>query len=688
FEKNVPTYQTNMSIQGGTAKTRYYVSASYFYQDGLTPNSEYDRYTVRSNIDSQANDWLKFGLNIGGAYDHTQSALFTYNGSNNLNGGAMGSMAMLPYHNPYDEKGNKLDYVESMKFFSDEFVAKGQPSKTNTAQVNSSAFVEINPIEGLTVKSQVGLEAYDSRYTYKALPSFAETIGSVARRDESFSRNVKLTSTNTVEYKFAINDDHKFTALVGHEGVRGEAESFAARTTGQNHDFLTLLTAGTKADLAGTKQSKAEYNYLSFFGRIDYSWNDKYYLDFSIRNDASSRFGKDNRSATFASGGFMWNIGKESFMDEVDFITDLRFKGSVGSTGNSEIGNYDHLQLLGTTQYGGAGGWFLGSTGNPKLGWETQILTNVGFDVTFLDKYQFDFTYYRRKTKDMLMSVPLPYTTGFSSRMSNVGSMLNQGIEMSMNLTLYQDKDWFVGLNANYSYNKNKITKLFYNLDEWIIPGTSVSYIVGEPVKYYMPVFLGVDPEDGMQMWKDPSSEEGYTKDLGKMQRGELDMATDKLRYAPHSGGFSLVAAWKGLSLNADFSWVAGKYMVNNDRFFSENPALFAADSNQSKAILNEWKQPGDKTSVPKWGQERYFDTHLLEDASFLRLKNLGLSYQLPKSLLSKTNFFNSVKLNFNVRNLFTITPYKGADPEIDTNVSMGAYPNTRQISIGAEVTF
>ena len=171
------------------------------------------------------------------------------------------------------------------------------------------------------------------------------------------------------------------------------------------------------------------------------------------------------------------------------------------------------------------------------------------------------------------------------------------------------------------------------------------------------------------------------------MDSGALDQATGKTRYAPHNGGFNLNFSWKGLSVGADFAWVLGKWMVNNDRIFSENPAQNAG-YNQSVDVLNEWKEPGDVTDIPKFGEVLTFDTHLLENASFLRLKNLSVGYQLPQTWMNKTKFIRSCKFTVSARNLFTMTKYKGADPEIDSNLTYGAYPSTRQFTIGAELTF
>ena len=475
--------------------------------------------------------------------------------------------------------------------------------------------------------------------------------------------------------------------MAGQEGIKTDYNSFGSQTNGQSDDRLTMLQHGTSAQLLAASYNQAySYAYLSFFGRVDYSWQDKYFADFSVRNDASSRFGADHRSATFFSGGLMWNIKKEAFLEDVDFLNDLRIKASVGSTGNSEIGNYDHLALVGTNNYAGINGWYISAPGNENLGWETQVQTNIGVSATFFDRIRAEISWYNRKTKDMLMEVPVPYTSGFSSIMQNIGSMKNTGVELSLGFDLIKTKDMLLQFNVNYAYNKNKITELFYGYDQWDMPSYLLTYKIGEPVQYFMPVFAGVDPADGLQMWYIPGTNE-TTKDQDLVDSGALDQATGKTRYAPHNGGFNLNFSWKGLSVGADFAWVLGKWMVNNDRIFSENPAQNAG-YNQSVDVLNEWKEPGDVTDIPKFGEVLTFDTHLLENASFLRLKNLSVGYQLPQTWMNKTKFIRSCKFTVSARNLFTITKYKGADPEIDSNLTYGAYPSTRQFTIGAELTF
>lgn len=470
FKDDAPTYQANLSIQGGSNKTMYYVSGSYYFQDGITPRSEYNRYTFRSNLESRPTDWLRFGANFGATYDEQQTSLFTYQGSNNLNGGIFGTILNPTYYNPYGEDGSKLDVIPGLNRYSPYYLSDKQPSSSNTAQLDGTAFIQLNPIEGLTIRSQFGIEAYDFRQTSKRLASHPNaTQGGYTY--EAFRRNAKLTITNTAEYNFKIKDIHDFTILIGQEGIKNDYQRFGSETTGQSDDRLSMLEAGTAATLLGADENDLyTYQFLSFFGRINYALNDKYFADFSIRNDASSRFGKDNRNAIFMSGGLMWNMKKESFLEDVNFLSDLKLKASIGTTGNSSIGNYDHLALVGTNLYNAQGGWKINTPGNGDLGWEKQTLANIGIEASFWNKYRIELTYYNKKTSNMLMDVPVPYTSGFSSITQNVGSMTNSGVEIAVSLDLLKTKDWFVGFNMNYAYNKNKITELFYGYDEWAMP--------------------------------------------------------------------------------------------------------------------------------------------------------------------------------------------------------------------------
>lgn len=680
FTDNAPTYAADLAVQGGSEKTTYYLSGAYFNQDGVVPRSKYEKYTFRSNIDSKLRKWLKVGVNLSGGYDERQNNGYTFQTSNSTSGGIFGTILNQPYHNPYGPNGEKLYKIPGLNRYSPDYLLEKQPSKSNNVQFNGSGYILLTPIAGLSIKSQAGIDAYDYRTSSKRLPSYEGSLNN-GRTAESFSRGITRTITNTIEYKFDLYEDHSITVLGGQEGIGFIYDAFGASTTGQTDDRQTLLTNGPTNE--NPTNSKYEYLYLSYFGRVDYSYQNKYFFDFSLRNDNSSRFGKEKQSAVHYAFGAMWNIKKENFMSNIKEITKLTLKGSIGTTGNSSIGNYDHLALIGSNQYNGQPGRGLSSAGNPELSWETQILSNIGVSAEFFDRYRLDIEYYHRKTDNMLMNVPYPYTSGFSQVLANVGSMSNAGIDLTVGADIIKTKNSLLTFSATFNYNKNKITNLFYGLNEWVVPNTGVSYVVGKAVEFYYPVYAGVNPANGKQLWQIPGTDQ--TTEV--YNEAALKQTTGKPRYAPIAGGFSINFNYKNFAISTDFSYVLGKYLINNDRYFSENPYNFRG-YNQSERVLALWKNVGDITDVPKYGEVRQFDTHLLENASFLRCKNLNVSYTLPKNWIKKTQLINSVKFYGTARNLFTVTKYLGADPEIDSNLTYGAYPNTRQYSIGVQIIF
>lgn len=685
YKENAPTYQGDVSITGGSERTKYYVSGAYFFQEGLATRSEYERYSMRANLNSQANDWLSFGLNLSGSTDARQENPF---GTNNTNRGL--AMLAQPFYSPYDENGKPYrGLIPGWGRYDPYYLQEMQPSDGNNIQFNTTGYVQLNPAKGLTIRSQAGIDGYDYRLSSKQYPSYLASLGN-GNASEYFSRNVTRTITNTVEYKYSINNIHNFTALVGQEGVDNKSENFTASSTGHTDDRLMLLTAGPNNRNVG--HNRADYGFLSYFGRLDYGFAQKYFVDFSVRSDASSRFGIDNRTATFWAAGAMWNIKKEAFMQGVNFISSMNLKASIGTSGNSEIGNYDHLALIGTTQYDGQTGWGISTAGNPKLSWENQQKFTIGTRFGLLeDKLRFNIEYYNRTTESMLISVPQAYTTGFNSITENVGSLKNSGIDVEFDFDVVRSRDFFVTPYVNFNYNKNEVTELFQGKDYWIVPNTGVAWAVGQPVSFFYPYFAGVDPTDGAPMWYVPgeniteTSKEETTK---VFNTAALNQSLGIPRYAPMAGGFGLNAGWKGFTVQADFAFVIDKYLFNNDRYFFENPSTFPG-FNQSRTILDYWKQPGDETRFPRYGvQFTQFDSRLIENASFMRLKNLTIGYSLPKSLLAKTNFFSDTRLYVTGRNLLTFTNYSGPDPEVDSNLSLGANPNTKQLTFGISLSF
>ena len=695
FENAAPMYETNFSVEGGSESTTYFLSASYTKQAGVTQDSKMKRYTLRANIDSKLKDWLQVGVNQTIGYVDRKIESITSNGLFYTNNYAVLSYMSPAYWDPYDPEMQAQHMIwrgDGQGDYDIKWYNSQMPQNGNNISYNGTAYIQLTPVRGLTLRSQLGLYAVESRGTIKNLPTLPG-IGSQAGVSESFDRWSQWTITNTAEYKFNIGTDHAFTLLAGQEGIKYTGGSFAVAAQGLTDNRLTELdNATTVSSLPSSGYDK--YEYLSFFGRVDYALKDKYFANFTVRSDASSRFGSDNRTALFYSGGLLWNMKKEAFMEPVTWISALQLKASVGSTGNSELrGNYRHLGLIGTTPYMGNTGWYLTQPSNTQLGWEKQIQTNVGFNLSLWNKLHIDFSWYNRLTKDMLMSMPLPYTTGFSALMMNIGQLRNRGVELEVVWDAIRTEDAFMTVRVNYAYNKNQIVKLFNGISEWPMPDYWLSYIEGQSVNFYMPIYAGVDKEDGAPMWYLPghSGEAGNTfnpETMTKTYSDDLYQDTGKSYYAPHTGGFGLAGGWKGLTISADFAFVLGKYMVNYDGWYNSNPAMADQKFNQNKSMLNVWKKPGDLTLVPSYEYEPQFDTHLLENASFLRLKNLTVSYDLPKAWMKATGLISNIRLSAQARNLFTITKYKGVDPELDSNAQLGSYPATRDYMLGIEVTF
>ena len=695
FNDAAPQYQTDVSVRGASEKTRYFVSGSFFDNEGIDRVSYMERYTLRSNLDVKPKDWLNIGLNQGIIYTKRKNnAYLSKGGWNSATTMAMGYPAYWdPYHPSVEETHQ---YYLSGNMWDINWLDAVQPTNTNDIVYNGTAFVDINPIKGLHLKSQLGLYATNTKYKYSMLTIAPFTGDGKAARSLSDSRSAQWTITNTAEYNFQIAEDHDLTFLLGQEGIKYHSEGFSAGASGSTDDRLLMIGNMTEATIADVGESSSDYQFLSFFGRADYNYKNKYFANFTVRNDQSSRFGKTNRSAMFYSGGLMWNMKREYFLRGATWLDNLELRASVGSTGNAAIGNYAHLGLIGDTQYGGVPGWGLAQPSNTELGWEKQIQTNVGFTASFFNRVNLEANFYHRKTKDMLMGVPIPTTTGFSSQAINIGEMSNRGIELTLSYDIIKTRDAFLNFGVNYAYNKNKIDELFYGLQEWEMKSSLLNYVVGKSLNFYMPVYAGVDQTDGKPMWYKVGhkGEVGHTFNPETMTKDETQIEnlyqdTGKGRFAPHTGGFNLAAGWKGLTLNANFAFVAGKYMVDNDYFWLTGKSnLEMNKTNGHRDMLDIWKQPGDLASLPAFQYQSQFDTHVLQNASFLRLKDLTLAYELPKKWMDASNFFQSVRFSFITRNLFTVTPFKGADPELDSNISLGNYPATRQFMLGVDVTF
>lgn len=673
-----------LSVSGATDKTNYYISGGYYDQDGIAPGSYFKRWSMRFNVEQQMASWLKMGTNTMLGYQNIEQA---DEGTYNTLAPISAARFMLPYWNPFKEDGSLTSLSDgSWKWQGQNPLEwlENNPRTYKKYKAISTLFAEVTPIKGLNIRSQFTADYSHNTGFSKSNPTYAPNMGE-GRASRSSSDGLTLSISNTIGYQFDIEDIHSFNFMLGQEGVSYRYESFGVSTAGQNNDLLTDISTGTRAT-SWSSTPTSDYSFVSFFARGEYNYLSKYYLELSARTDGSSRFGTNGRFAGFWSVGFMWNMRNEDFMKHTaSWLTNAQVSFSTGTSGNSSIPNYEHLALVGGgLDYVGNAGVVPVQLGNEDLEWEKTWTTNLGFHFGFWNRLNIDLELYDKETGNMLMEVPLSYATsnGFGYKWDNVGSMRNLGAELNLaaNIISYKDFNWSV--SANVSYNANTIVELYNGVTEYEPANSATKLVVGQQLgQFYMNRFYGVNPANGDALW--------LTKDgqITTELRDSDKVLMGKSSIAPWLGGFGTILSWRGLSLNAQFSWVAGRYMINNDRYFDESNGRFMS-YNQSRRLLDRWKQPGDVTDIPRHGVYTEFDSRLLEDASFLRLKNLTLSYSLPANILKKTGFIRGLRVYAQGQNLFTATGFSGLDPEGSSNVYAAAYPMSRQFTFGLDLTF
>ncbi len=682
FNDRAPLQNYEVSVNRATDRLNYFVSGGFYDQDGIAQSSTFRRYNMRANAEVKASNWLKVGTNSMVAYEEVEQA---DDGSYALYTPISACRFMLPYWNPYNEDGSLASENDGTWTGTGsnpiEWMANN-PVTNKKYKVLSTVFAEITPIKNLTIRAQFGADYSHSTAFMQSFPSYIinNETGTAGRNSSDM---LNLTETTTVNYRWELNSDHSFNFLLGQEGVDYRSEGFQVITSGQSNDFLTNISSGTRA--SSWADSTTSYSYLSFFGRGEYNYKDLYYADFSVRADASSRFGTGNRWAGFWSLGFMWNLKSEPFLKDIEWLSSAQIALSTGTSGNSSIPDYDHLALVsGKANYEDQAGIYPSQSGNEDLSWEKLWSSNVALRLGFIDRINLDIEFYNKKTTNMLMLVPDSYAlTGEGEHWDNIGAMLNRGVEFNVSADVIRTKDFVWSVNANASYNKNKLLELYNGVQEYEVSTTATKLVVGHSVsEFYINRYAGVNPANGDALW--------YTKDeqiTNEYNEGDKVM-TGKTFDAPWQGGFGTSLAWKGFSLAAQFSWVADRWMFNNDRYFEESNGLYAAYNQSKRLLYDRWKQPGDITDIPRHGVTPQFDDRFLENASFLRLKNVTLAYAFPQRLLSKTNFFSSARIYLQGQNLLTFTGFTGLDPESSSNVYKAQYPMSRQFTLGVEVSF
>lgn len=697
FGSSAPTVNINASVRGGTSNANYLISYGHYKADGIMDDSSLRRETVRANVEIKVNDWLKLGSNTNLAYTKNTTTAFGSQATSLYNK-IFAARMYLPTQSPYEmldvdmEKGTfsgfgkKLHKYEDMtNIYSPEWLSELQPSHNDRIRINENVFVNLSPIKGLNIRSSLGLDCNDYRTFYKQLTTQGEdnNIFPTGQVSKSMSRFYRWTVTNTAEYKFNVARVHDFTVLLGQESMNDKTTAFSAGMAGLTDNRLLLMSRGVQAyaKIPGDSESKEARN--SWFAMANYAYGNRYFLDLSGRRDGSSLFAEGNQWATFGAAALMWNVTGEKFMQSSKkWLDELHVKASYGVTGNANISSNLALALAGVSgNYNGVAGLGVVNPRNSELSWEKVKTLNIALSGRMFKRFTYNFEFFDKKTVDMILAVPVSYTTGFGSRYANVGSLFNRGFEATVGCDIFSTKDLYWNVSANVSYTKNEITKLFNGQDEYAMSDVT-KLKVGHPYgEFYMVRWSHVDPADGQNVWLDKYGNE--TKVYDENNR----VFTGKNSAAPWQFGLNSTTSWKGLTLELQFAGVFGRSMINQERYFIENPS-FATQWNQSTKMLDMWQKPGDVTTIAAANAQRQHDTHLLENANFLRLKFLQLSYKLPQQWMNATHILKGVTVYFASRNLFTITNYSGYDPEVDGFYSVGNYPNTRQFSFGAQLTF
>ena len=714
FKSHALAYNMDAAVQGGSENLSYYLSLGHFYQDGLLSKSGMRRETVTLSLDSKVNSWFRVGMKSNLGYNkYATNTVAGYAGNFYMNNPIVMSYMLLPYDSPryysFDDAG-KIVYGERAKYYryaglaDANWTAELNHGSRSSVSANILLYEQINPVKGLTIRAQQAVDAFDYRNSsiWHGVDNFVTPMGDYVdlgqyndrTRGESFQRYYQFTYTNTAEYKFSFLDKNTITALVGQEAVIYKNNQFGVTTNNQPNNEQILLTTGTEVTMDNISQSISEYTINSYFANLSYEFDNRYFADLSYRRDGSSKFAPGHKWANFYSLGAMWNITGEEFMQDINWLSDLKLRVNYGTTGNSGIGAYDYIGTLGAgTSYDGKPTLGLASQSNADLTWETVRQFDAGINFGFFDQRLYgSFDFYIKNTEDMLLDLPYSLTTGWSEGTANIGSMRNTGVDLDLGAAIIRTKDWYWGVRVNFNYNKNEVTKLFNGKDKYIMASTGLTYEIGKDAFQLQTVpYAGVDPRDGRQQWIDING--NLTKTFNRARDAR---STGKSFRAPWGGGFGTDVRWKGLSLKADFNWAAKKYIFGwYNQMILNAAAGYGGMYNQRVEMLNVWTKPGDVTDIPNrfdaqgQPQDIQADSRYLENSSFLRLKNLTVTYALPKNWVNKAGMQN-VAFHFTGRNLLTFTAdgYTGPDPEYENNGVRFSYPNTRQYEFGLEVSF
>ncbi len=676
----------NVSGSGGTDKTRFYAGLAYDDTKGILRGNNMNKMSARLNLDQQATDKFSFGMQMNVIRTEMERVQ-----NDNAFATPLQLVAQSPLTPVYDPETGELNtetiYYNGLISLRDE--TNNQTSFRSLANI----YAAYNIIKDLTFKSEFGTDIYDLRE--KNFWGRKTITGGPA--GEAQNRSVRVINYNWENYLTYIK-----TLGVHHINLVGgmsyqQSNSIGSDIIGKGFptdDFTNIDNAAEVTSYGGWEEATS---YLSYFARANYKINEKYFFTLSGRVDGSSRFGVDNRFGFFPAGSAGWIISQEDFMAGIkDVLSYLKVRASYGITGNSGIPDYAHLALYSGVNYAGRTGLEVTQLQSRELGWENTAQLDIGLDFGFFNnRLTGEFDWYQKRTTDLLLYRTLPATSGFEGVWSNVGELENKGVEFALHSNNLSGRlIWTTDFNL--AFNKNTIIDI--NGPE--ITPNSINYVIeGQPIGVFKIVkYAGVDPDNGDALY--------YLSADSDETTNNYNLAEKQICGSPNpdfTGGFNNYFEFAGVDLNVLISFVYGNEIYNGGGVYqSANGDWF---DNQTIDQLDRWQNPGDITDVPQArlgdGNGTKVSSRYLSDGSYVRFRNINLGYTLPKSLTARLNM-TSVRVYLGVQNLYTLTKYKGWDPEVNylgagrstqnNNIIQGydfyTAPQARTYTLGINLSF
>lgn len=679
FSRKGKMQDFEVSATGGNGKTNYYTSINYQNNEGIFYGIDFKKATARVNADHEINKYFKSGARVSLGYSQSHDVpMQSLYYSNPLFAG----MTIMPWVKKYDENGLHNVDIPSNSNTNPRATAAYDEQLDKQYRVNGNMYLQTTPIEGLVIKTTNAAELMftDGRRYWDPYCHEGEATLQTIR-----SRYALYTTSNTISYDRTIADKHQIHVLAGQEAIRSEGDQLYLYSPNIDANIPYPTTSTAEKDQGDYAISTSTM--MSFFGMADYNFDSRYYLQASVRHDGSSKFGKDKQWGSFWSVGASWNAHNESFLKDVDWVDFLKVRASYGINGNDGIGNYAQYGVYATVAYNGVSGMRSSTPANDNLSWELNKGFNAGFDFSFLRDYTINFDIYKRKTEDMLLDKPVSRTSGFSSTTMNIGSLENKGIEIQLSANIINRNKWRWNLSGNISFNRTEILDLAGEKEMTSDASSLLRHKVGKSMyTFYLREYYGVNPTNGEALFvaEDGSLTNNYNK------ARYIDCGSPEPKY---TGGLSTDISWNGISLSAQLEFKGGnKILITENRYMHSDGNQMTM--NQAKSALNYWKKPGDTGCAPKPVAAQSTNsyaagtTRFLEKGDYTRIKDVTLSYTLPREITDKAKLSN-VRFYVSGLNVYTFHDVDFWDPERGvTGMGSGVYPMTKTFIMGLDLSF